>query len=162
MSFMARFRRLFWICANRPPYYDMINGSGLLYVISQCNSGVNLKKLVWPGRGWTFFILLWHGFIPAVPRARFFTPGNSFQYGIFLWWIMKIKRTLLIILSRVIRGAGMGLGTSGIALAGWFFFFSVNEYKFLWGLLSVVEFLVGYLIYRFAYSYIYDEWNDYH
>lgn len=25
----------------------------------------------------------------------------------------------------------MGLGTSGIALAGWFFFFSVNEYKFL-------------------------------
>ncbi len=42
----------------------------------------------------------------------------------------------------------MGLGASGIALAGWFFFFSVNEYKFLWGLLSVVEFLVGYLIYR--------------
>ncbi|ELA2963487.1 TPA: hypothetical protein MAE71_000257 [Klebsiella variicola subsp. variicola] len=75
---------------------------------------------------------------------------------------MKIKRTLLIILSRVIRGAGMGLGTSGIALAGWFFFFSVNEYKFLWGLLSVVEFLVGYLIYRFAYAYIYDVWNDYH
>ncbi len=37
----------------------------------------------------------------------------------------------------------MGLGASGIALAGWFFFFSVNEYKFLWGLLSVVEFLGG-------------------
>ncbi len=56
----------------------------------------------------------------------------------------------------------MGLGASGIALAG--SFFSVNEYKFLWGLLSVVEFLVGYLIYRFAYAYayIYDEWNDYH
>ena len=69
MSFMARFRRLFWICANRPPYYDIINGSGLLYVISQCDSGVNLKKLVWPGRGWTFFILLWHGFISAVPRS---------------------------------------------------------------------------------------------
>ena len=84
MSFMVRFRRLFWICANRPPYYDIINGSGLLYVISQCNSGVNLKKLVWPGRGWTFFILLWHGFLPVVPRARFFTPGNSFQYGILL------------------------------------------------------------------------------
>ncbi|AOF12997.1 hypothetical protein A8C23_25420 [Klebsiella pneumoniae] len=41
-------------------------------------------------------------------------------------------------------------------------FFSVNEYKFLWGLLSVVEFLVGDLIYRFAYAYIYDEWKDYH
>ena len=74
----------------------------------------------------------------------------------------EYKRTLLILLSRVIRGAGMGLGASGIALAGWFFFFSVNEYKFLWGLLSVVEFLVGYLIYRFAYAYIYDEWNYYH
>lgn len=73
---------------------------------------------------------------------------------------MNIKRTLLILLSRVIRGAGMGLGASGIALAG--SFFSVNEYKFLWGLLSVVEFLVGYLIYRFAYAYIYDEWNNYH
>ncbi len=47
--------------------------------------------------------------------------------------------------------------------AGWLvLFFSVNEYKFLWGLLSVVEFLVGDLIYRFAYAYIYDEWNDYH
>lgn len=47
--------------------------------------------------------------------------------------------------------------------AGWLvLFFSVNEYKFLWGLLLVVEFLVGYLIYRFAYAYIYDEWNDYH
>ena len=56
----------------------------------------------------------------------------------------------------------MGLGASGIALAGWFFFFSVNEYKCLWGLLSVMGFLVGYLIYRFAYAYIYDEWNDYH
>ena len=40
----------------------------------------------------------------------------------------------------------MGLGASGIALAGWFFFFSVNEYKFLWGLLSVMGFLVGYLM----------------
>lgn len=51
--------------------------------------------------------------------------------------------------------------------AGWLvLFFSVNEYKFLWVLLSVVEFLVGYLIYRFAYAYayayVYDEWNDYH
>lgn len=62
----------------------MINSSGHLYVNSQCNSGVNLKKLVWPGRGWTFFILLWHGFLPVVPRARFFTPGNSYQYGILL------------------------------------------------------------------------------
>lgn len=35
---------------------------------------------------------------------------------------MNIKRTLLILLSRVIRGAGMGLGASGIALADWFFF----------------------------------------
>ena len=84
MCFMVRFRSLFWMCAIRPQYYQMNNGSGHLYVNSQCNSGVNLKKLVWPGRGWTFFILLWHGFLPVLPRARFFTPGNSFQYGILL------------------------------------------------------------------------------
>ena len=51
----------------------------------------------------------------------------------------------------------MGLGTSGIALAGWFFFFSTNEYKYLWGFLLVMKFLVGYLRYRYAHKYIYDE-----
>ncbi len=35
---------------------------------------------------------------------------------------MKIKRTLLIMLSRFIRGAGMGLGASGIVFTVWFFF----------------------------------------
>lgn len=75
---------------------------------------------------------------------------------------MKIKKFLLIILSRTVRGAGMGFGVSGIAFAIWFFFFSRDEYKYLWGLLAIVIFFVGYLIYRFAYSYIYDEWDDYH
>ena len=56
----------------------------------------------------------------------------------------------------------MGLGASGIALAGWFFFFSVNELNFLCGLLSGVDFMVWYLIYRFSYAYIYDVLNDYH
>ena len=75
---------------------------------------------------------------------------------------MNIKRTLLILLSRVIRGAGMGLGASGIALSGCFFYFSVCEYKYPWGYLLVTKLLVGYLIYRFSYAYIYDEWKDYH
>lgn len=75
---------------------------------------------------------------------------------------MNTKRILLIILARIIRGAGMGLGSSGIALAVWFLFFSADEYKYFWGFISVVEFLVGYLIYRFAYSYVYDEWEEYH
>jgi len=73
---------------------------------------------------------------------------------------MKIKRLLLIILSRVIRGAGMGLGASGILFSVWFFFFSSNESKYLWGVFSIGEFFVGYVMYRFAYSYVYDEWND--
>ncbi|EFC4522361.1 MAG: hypothetical protein JJO35_00270 [Escherichia coli] len=74
---------------------------------------------------------------------------------------MKIKRTLLIMLSRFIRGAGMGLGASGIVFTVWFFFLSSSEYKYLWGGLSVALFFVGYLMYRFAYAYIYDEWDDY-
>ncbi len=63
MYLMVRFRSLFWIRAIRAPYYYMINDSGLLYLISKCHSGVNLKNLVWPSRSWTFFISLWHGFI---------------------------------------------------------------------------------------------------
>ncbi|EON4226775.1 hypothetical protein HEC73_07200 [Escherichia coli] len=74
---------------------------------------------------------------------------------------MKIKRTLLIMLSRFIRGAGMGLGASGIVFTVWFFFFSSSEFKYLWGGLSVALFFVGYLMYRFAYAYIYDEWDGY-
>lgn len=57
----------------------MINDSGLLYLISKCHSGVNLKNLVWPGRGWTFFILLWQGFIPYLPHACFITPEIVFS-----------------------------------------------------------------------------------
>ncbi|KAB7963468.1 hypothetical protein GCK99_18410 [Klebsiella pneumoniae] len=47
-------------------------------------------------------------------------------------------------------------------VSGCFFYFSVSEYKYPWGYLLVTKLLVGYLIYRFAYAYIYDEWNDYH
>lgn len=161
MSFMVRFRRLFWICANRPPYYDIINGSGLLYVISQCNSGVNLKKLVWPGRGWTFFILLWHGFIPAVPRSLFYAREQFPLWNISLV-DYEYKTNITHHTFPCYQGSRYGIRYFRYR-AGWLvLFFSVNEYKFLWGSLSVVEFLVGYLIYRFSYAYIYDEWNDYH
>lgn len=70
---------------------------------------------------------------------------------------MKIKQILLIILSRSIRGAGMGLGASGILFSVWFFFLSSNESKYLWGAFSIAEFFVGYVMYRFAYSYVYYE-----
>ncbi|KQN58637.1 hypothetical protein [Erwinia sp. Leaf53] len=70
---------------------------------------------------------------------------------------MNIKRITLIILSRLSRGIGMGLGASGIAFSLWFFFFSNSESKYLWGAFSIAEYLVGYFIYRFAYTYIYDE-----
>lgn len=56
----------------------------------------------------------------------------------------------------------MGLGASGILFTIWFFFLSSSEFKYLWGLLSAVVFFAGYLMYRFAYAYIYDEWDDYH
>lgn len=70
---------------------------------------------------------------------------------------MKIQVVFLVILSRLIRGAGMGLGVSGIAFAIWFFFLSSGESRYLWGLFSIAEFFAGYLIYRFAYTYVYDE-----
>lgn len=37
------------------------------------------------------------------------------------------------------------------------FYFSVSEYKYPWGCLLVTKLLVGYLIYRYAHKYIYDE-----
>jgi hypothetical protein len=64
---------------------------------------------------------------------------------------------MLITLSRAIRGAGMGLGASGILFSVWFIFLSSNESKYLWGMFSIGEFFVGYAMYRFAYSYVYDE-----
>lgn len=70
---------------------------------------------------------------------------------------MKMKRAVLVIFARLVRGAGMGLGASGIAFSIWFFLFSNSESKYLWGAFSIVEYLVGYYIYRFAYTYIYDE-----
>jgi hypothetical protein len=70
---------------------------------------------------------------------------------------MKIRLILLVILSRLIRGAGMGLGVSGIAFTIWFFFLSSAESRYIWGMFSIAEFFAGYLIYRFAYTYVYDE-----
>ncbi len=44
-----------------------------------------------------------------------------------------------------------------VPVSGCFFYFSVSEYKYLWGFLLVMKFLVGYLRYRYAHKYIYDE-----
>ncbi|KIF88542.1 membrane protein [Enterobacter ludwigii] len=51
----------------------------------------------------------------------------------------------------------MGLGVSGIAFTIWFFFLSSSESRYIWGMFSIAEFFAGYLIYRFAYTYVYDE-----
>ncbi|CDQ15052.1 hypothetical protein DMQ71_00280 [Klebsiella quasipneumoniae] len=37
------------------------------------------------------------------------------------------------------------------------FYFSVSENKYPWGFLLVMKLLVGYLIYRYALKYIYEE-----
>ena len=73
---------------------------------------------------------------------------------------MRLKRTLLIILSRFIREMGKGLGTLGIALTAWFLFLSESENKYLWALFSVIIFFSGYYIYKFAHTYIYDERDE--
>lgn len=70
---------------------------------------------------------------------------------------MNIKIILLVIISRLIRGAGIGLGSSGIVFTIWFFLLSSSESRYLWGMFSITGFFVGYFIYRFAYTYVYDE-----
>ncbi|MFI8418723.1 hypothetical protein ACQKDS_20055 [Serratia sp. NPDC078593] len=74
---------------------------------------------------------------------------------------MNIKNFFLMIISRLVAGVGMTLGLIGIVYAVWSFFFSHSSYWFLWGGLGVVGFFIGYGIYKFALTYIYNEWDRY-
>lgn len=82
--------------------------------------------------------------------------------SIFYWWLMKLKRIILIIISRFICAVGMTMGSLGAVISIWYFFFSHNEERFLFGGLYLIGVCIGYFIYKIALRYIYDEWDDYH
>ncbi|MFU2318801.1 hypothetical protein [Rahnella sp. PCH160] len=73
-----------------------------------------------------------------------------------------MKKLILILISRAIRGLGMGLGFGGFVLSIWFFFFSSLEGKYTLGIYSLIAFIIGYGLFRFAFVYIYDEKDEYY
>lgn len=74
---------------------------------------------------------------------------------------MNIKDFILIIVSRIVASIGMTLGTISMVYSFYCFFFSVNPYRFIFGVAGIVAFLIGYGLYKLALKYIYDEWDHY-
>lgn len=73
---------------------------------------------------------------------------------------MNIKNFFLIIVSRLVAGLGMTLGLISTVYSVWNFFFSSGSCRFILGLLGLLGFFIGYGLYKFALTYIYDEWDE--
>lgn len=75
---------------------------------------------------------------------------------------MKARQTMLSMLSRIIQGLGTGLFISGSGFAVWFFFISEDPWRVGWGVLSLCEIIVGYMLYSFAIKRIFDDTTNWH
>lgn len=74
---------------------------------------------------------------------------------------MSIKDFFLIIISRLVTGAGMTLGLISTVYSIWSFFFSHSPHRIILGCVGVLGFFIGYGLYKFALTYIYNEWDHY-
>jgi hypothetical protein len=79
---------------------------------------------------------------------------------IFFWWLMKIKKSALIILSMAVRWLGLALGGTGMVWGGWFLFFSYDNYRFAWGLYFLLQTYVGFLIFRYGMKKMMNEFDN--
>lgn len=68
-----------------------------------------------------------------------------------------MKNLILIILSRLVQGLGIGLGTLSILWAGWFLIYSENIYRYLWAASMLIVLAIGILIFKFAKDKIHDD-----
>lgn len=74
---------------------------------------------------------------------------------------MSIKDFFLIIVSRLVAGIGMTIGTVSVVYSIWCLFFSHKQYQFLFGCAGILAFFIGHGLYKFALTYIYDERDHY-
>lgn len=74
---------------------------------------------------------------------------------------MSIQEFLRIIISTIVAGAGMLLGLISPFYSILNFFFSHKPYHFLFGCAGILAFFIGYGLYKFALTYIYDERDHY-
>ena len=70
---------------------------------------------------------------------------------------MNVHDSIRFIASRILRGLGMGIASAGLLFCIYFFSFSKDESRFIWGGASVALIIVGYFIYRIAILKIFDE-----
>ncbi|GLR07803.1 hypothetical protein COO59_10330 [Mixta theicola] len=68
-----------------------------------------------------------------------------------------MKKLLLVILSRLVQGVGIGICGLTLLCAGWFLFFSYSDYRYFLSAFSLLGLVVGYHIFKFAVLKIYDE-----
>ncbi|AVF37538.1 hypothetical protein BV494_21630 (plasmid) [Rahnella sikkimica] len=74
---------------------------------------------------------------------------------------MSISEFLRIIISTLVAGAGMLLGLISPIYSICCFFSSHKPYHILFGCAGILAFFIGYGLYKFALTYIYDE-RDYY
>lgn len=74
---------------------------------------------------------------------------------------MNTKGIAKLIIFNVLCALGGTVITIGVVLSVWFFFVSSSDYGFYWGGASLVFIYIGYLMYRFAFPYINNKWDDY-
>lgn len=72
---------------------------------------------------------------------------------------MSLKEFILIIVSRILCAIGMTIGFISIIFSLWCFFGSHHPCRFLWGGGGILAFLIGYGVFKFSLTYIYDEWE---
>ncbi|ARJ42640.1 hypothetical protein B1H58_11785 [Pantoea alhagi] len=70
---------------------------------------------------------------------------------------MNTQDIIRLIISRILRGLGMGIASAGLLFCIWFFFFSIDESRYIWGISSFALIIPGYFIYRMAIIKIFDE-----
>lgn len=70
---------------------------------------------------------------------------------------MNTQDIIKLIASRILRGLGMGMASAGLLFCIYFFSFSKDESRFIWGAASGALIVLGYFIYRIAILMVFDE-----
>ncbi len=73
---------------------------------------------------------------------------------------MNLKKIVLVTLSMAVRWLGLGLGSTGIGWGVWFFIFSADNYRILWGLYCLLQSYIGFLVFRLGLNNITNEFDN--
>lgn len=74
---------------------------------------------------------------------------------------MKFFKSTMIFLSILVRWFGLALGATGIIGVIWFFVLSQSDTRYYWGVFSLVQTYAGFLIFRYGFERMYNEFDNY-